>query len=85
MFNAEHWAKEGTEVINGIVDFTLTDDQKKRISRHITGMYRDIVADQRELLAREFDERALKAKDAEARQLYNVAAMNLRNTNPSRN
>ena len=71
-----------SEVIAGILKFSLTDEQKASIARVIENAARDIAADQRELLAREYEEAALNAKDTDTRRFYSFAAMNLRRKDP---
>jgi hypothetical protein len=69
-YDAQKWAEESVNCINGMLGFRLTDKQKKAISNVMANWYGDIVADEREDICTELQNEAKKVPGPTERSIY---------------
>ena len=67
-YDANHWSEHGTKTIDGVLKFTLTENQQAAVSQLIRGWYGDIVSDERKDISEELKAKATKATDAKEKQ-----------------
>ena len=68
--DAQKWAEDSVRCIDGMLGFSLTDKQKKEISKVMALWYGDIVADERKDLWTELQSEAKKAQGLAERSIY---------------
>jgi polyhydroxyalkanoate synthesis regulator phasin len=77
-YDAQKWAEESVNCINGMLSFRLTDKQKKEISKVMANWYGDIVADEREDICTELQNEAKKAHGSTERSIYREIVKSLK-------